>query len=256
MTRLNWRRMLIVGGFMIGIAIVALLAVIAYALLSEESGGPAGQVAQPTATPTPVVTRTPVATLTPTLPPPAPTATPEPTPSPEPAVEEQAPPPVEPQPPPQEVQPPPPTEPPPPPPTEEPATPTPPPPTPTAPLPTPTVVPLFCPLNYTYVERMGGCAADPPFCSLDPSSGDAQRFLSGECRYPIVLCPVNQQFDALQQKCVPGAAGSGSSWPEQPTCGFGEQYDALLERCVPAPWSCTAQEEYDFLLKRCVPRGN
>lgn len=70
----------------IGVAIVALLAVIAYALLSDEDGEPAAQVAQPTATATPTlaVTRTPVPTPTPTPPPP--------TPSPKPVVEEQPPP--------------------------------------------------------------------------------------------------------------------------------------------------------------------
>jgi hypothetical protein len=48
----------------IGAAIVVLLAVIAYALLSEEDGGPAAQLAEPTATatPTPVLSRTPLPT--------------------------------------------------------------------------------------------------------------------------------------------------------------------------------------------------
>lgn len=121
-----WRRVLIVGGVVLGIAIVALLAVIAYALLGEEDGEPAAQVAQPTttATPTPVVARTPEATPTPTPPPPTPTPTPEPTEEPPPpAPVEEQPPPVEEPPPVDEPPPPPPTEeppPPPPPPTEEP----------------------------------------------------------------------------------------------------------------------------------------
>jgi hypothetical protein len=109
---LFWRRVLIIGGFVVGAAMVALLAVIAYALLSEDDGGPAVQVAQPTATstPRPVVTRTPLATPTPTPPPPPPTQTAEPTPE---ATEEPPPPaPVEEQPPPAQEQPaiPPPTE--------------------------------------------------------------------------------------------------------------------------------------------------
>lgn len=110
--------MLIVGGFMIGIAVVAVLAIMAYALLTADDGEPAAQAAQPTATatPTPVVTRTPVVALTPSPPPLAPTATPEPTR--QPTEEPPPPPPIEDQPPPMEEAPPPP------PPTEEPAPPT------------------------------------------------------------------------------------------------------------------------------------
>jgi hypothetical protein len=54
----------------IGIAIVALLALIAYALLSDEGRGPAAQVAQPTesATPSPSPTAAPQATPTAGLP--------------------------------------------------------------------------------------------------------------------------------------------------------------------------------------------
>lgn len=56
-----WRRALVVSGFVIGIAIVALLAIVAYAVLSEDDGEPEAPVAQPTqaatqgspATPTP-----------------------------------------------------------------------------------------------------------------------------------------------------------------------------------------------------------
>jgi len=53
---------------LIGAAIIALLAIIAYALLTEEDGSPLAQVAQPTQTPTPgaVVTSTTVVTPTPT----------------------------------------------------------------------------------------------------------------------------------------------------------------------------------------------
>jgi hypothetical protein len=47
-----WRRALVVSGFVIGIAIVALLAIVAYALLSEDDGEPGPQVAQATQTAT------------------------------------------------------------------------------------------------------------------------------------------------------------------------------------------------------------
>ena len=73
----SWRRILISAGFAAGVAIVALLAIIAYALLSDEGGGSPPQVAQPaqTATPRP----SPTATLRPTPTAPLSTATPEPT---------------------------------------------------------------------------------------------------------------------------------------------------------------------------------
>jgi len=63
-----WRRILIVGGFVIGIAVVALLAIIAYALVSDDRGEPVAQVPQPTQTATPatVVASTTVVTPTPT----------------------------------------------------------------------------------------------------------------------------------------------------------------------------------------------
>jgi len=50
-----WRRILIAGAFAVGVAIVGLLALNAYALLSDDDGGAAPHVAQPTeiATPSP-----------------------------------------------------------------------------------------------------------------------------------------------------------------------------------------------------------
>jgi hypothetical protein len=111
----TWRRILIAGGFIIGIAIVALLAIVAYALLGEDDGEPGPQVAQRTQTATPAATPIPT--------PQAPTPTPAPEPTPEPTQAPPLPAPVEEQPPPVEEPPPlPPTEEPPaaPPPVEEP----------------------------------------------------------------------------------------------------------------------------------------
>jgi len=67
----------------IGVAIVGLLAVIAFALLSEDGGGPAAEVAHltPAATTTPAATATPRPTPTPM--PPTPTLEPTPQPIPE-----------------------------------------------------------------------------------------------------------------------------------------------------------------------------
>lgn len=48
-----WRGILVAGGFAIGVAIAALLAVIAYALLSRQDEEPARHVAQATQTATP-----------------------------------------------------------------------------------------------------------------------------------------------------------------------------------------------------------
>ena len=64
----RWQRVLILSGLTIGVAIVALLAVIAYILLSGDDGGDTevGRV-------TPTATRTPSATLTPRVTP-SPTA--------------------------------------------------------------------------------------------------------------------------------------------------------------------------------------
>ena len=145
----TWSRILMAGGFAVGIAIVVPLAVIAYALLSGDDG-PEAEVARitQTATVSPTATATPRPTPSP-APPTAtpestPQATPEPTeepPPPPPIVQEPVSPPVEQQAPPLQEQPPPP-----PPPTEEPLAPTselpaptvaPPPPTPTALPPTP-----------------------------------------------------------------------------------------------------------------------
>lgn len=87
--RLFSQRVLIVGGVVLGVAIMGLLAFNTYAILSEDDGGPGAQVAQPTQGATPTPTATPVAMPTPTPLPPMPTVTPEPT------IEEQPPPPVE-----------------------------------------------------------------------------------------------------------------------------------------------------------------
>ena len=67
------------GGFIVGVAIVGLLAVIAYALLSGGDGGPDVELVRITATATanPTATATPVATLNPTMPPPTPSPEPE-----------------------------------------------------------------------------------------------------------------------------------------------------------------------------------
>jgi hypothetical protein len=106
---LTWRRILTAGGFAIGVAIIGLLAVIAYALLSRDGDGPDAEVARiaQTVTASPTATATPRPTPTPTLPAPTPQptpeATPEPTqepPPPPPVVQEPAPIPVEQQPPP------------------------------------------------------------------------------------------------------------------------------------------------------------
>jgi hypothetical protein len=88
-----WRRILVAVGFGIGIAVVALLAIIAYALLSDEGGGPPPQVAQPTetATPRPSPTATPRASPTAALPTVTPEATQQATPQ---ATEEPPPAPV------------------------------------------------------------------------------------------------------------------------------------------------------------------
>ena len=48
-----WRGTLVAGGFAIGVAIVGLLAIIAYALLSRQDEEPARHVAQATQTATP-----------------------------------------------------------------------------------------------------------------------------------------------------------------------------------------------------------
>lgn len=52
-----WRRILIVGGFVLGVGIVGLLAFNTYAILTEEDGKTEPQLAEATetATPTPVV---------------------------------------------------------------------------------------------------------------------------------------------------------------------------------------------------------
>jgi hypothetical protein len=116
-------RVLIVGGFIIGMAIVSLLAFSTYSILSEDDGAPGAQVAQhaQTATPRPLVTRTPLATPTPTPPPPTPSPALEPTSEPTEEPPPSPPPTEEPPPPPMEESPPPPTEEPPPPaPVEEP----------------------------------------------------------------------------------------------------------------------------------------
>ena len=140
------QRILIVGGFGIGVGILALLFVIAYALLRGNDGGSELETAQitatasasPTTTATPLATPSSVpATATPER---TPEVTPEPTeqpPPPTPVVQQPVLPPVEEQPPPQEEPPQPTKEPPPP--TPEP---TPPPPTPTPVPPTPTPPPI------------------------------------------------------------------------------------------------------------------
>jgi len=96
-----WRRILISGGFAIGVAIVALLAVIAFALVSEDNGGHGAEVARVTAT----ATASPAATATP-----RPTPTPAPTPQPTPEPTEEPPPPTQEEPPPPTPEPPVPTE--------------------------------------------------------------------------------------------------------------------------------------------------
>ena len=73
----TWQRILITGGVVTGVAIVALLAVIAYVLLSGNGGGSGTQVARitPTAAVSAAATRTPRGTPAPTAP--APTLRPE-----------------------------------------------------------------------------------------------------------------------------------------------------------------------------------
>jgi hypothetical protein len=114
-----WRGALAASGFIVGLAIVGLLAVIAYAMLSSDdsdSGAEVGRLTQ-TATPRPSPTARPTATPTPpaTTPPtatpePTPEVTPEPTqepPPPAPVVQEPVVPVVEEQPPPAQEEPPP-----------------------------------------------------------------------------------------------------------------------------------------------------
>ena len=132
-----WRGIVTAGAFTVGVAIVALLGVIAYALLTSDGSGPDAEVARitQTATASPTATATPRPTPIPAPPTATPEATPQPTqePTPPPAVvQEPAPIPVEQQPPPTQEPPPPP------PPTEEPPPPT-PQPTPLPPTPPPMV---------------------------------------------------------------------------------------------------------------------
>jgi hypothetical protein len=210
----TWQRILIAGGGAIGVAIIGLLAVIAYALLSGDGGGPDAEVARITQTATASPTAS--ATPRPTPSPAPPTATPEPTPeaTPEPPQEPPPPPPVvqEPAPIPVEQQPPP---------TQEPPPPTPQPtPTPPPPPPTPTLSALFCPLGYTYDSNIDGCVPQPPFCEMClsyPADAGSQefkdclaqtqaamdRYLRGECRMGGPLCRKGQEYDPLQRRCVP-----------------------------------------------------
>lgn len=53
-----WRRVLVVGALGVGIAIISLLALNAYALLTDDDRGASTGVAQPTASPAPAVTPT------------------------------------------------------------------------------------------------------------------------------------------------------------------------------------------------------
>ncbi len=75
----RWQRVLILSGLVIGVAIVALLAIIAYVLLSGDGGGADTEVAHvtPTAVGSPTATPTPRATPSPTPPPPTPSPEPE-----------------------------------------------------------------------------------------------------------------------------------------------------------------------------------